>query len=433
MNKVILKNKLINSLMEYLNKNEHIWRGDFLKFKKWHQIWVYANKINDLTEYFNNFDYDIEKLNNNNEKYIEFILNIQLLKDIIMFFSNVFKLDINEQAKIQYFKNILIYKNNKVQELITNEKSNNDNKIFSFLRASLVAHRPKIKYMKSRDWIMAEDEFLVNTDYYFVKKTDALLALLLKQNINNCIVAEFLVCKCEDVSEPKTLTFYFSFDSYIGYIKSLYTYIKIIKIKIEEKIEAWKNEKKLLKISVHDKDLLTKLELIKEKLNECKLSFSLIDKFIYMFSLRQNSNKINKKYINEFLEWVNAFLIEFSRKLEKTIDYDDIEKFVEKYKEQIFGFPNIDINGQRSHLSYCYEKINNYIYKNERTIKDINKLNFNACNSCNEEWGLRCLYIFYKYFANQYVYMDLNNMSFNELFLLVYVAMFKYKQEVKNV
>lgn len=431
MSKKFLDKKIIDDLISYLEDNENIWKNrDFFEFDRLNQVSVYSIEIKKIVDYFNDFykNLNMKELNDDkNDKFSKFILNIQFLKDVIFIFSSFYNFKIQENKKNKHFEIYYCYNTN-----IEKIKNNiNDTSIFSFLRAGFVAHRPKIIKYFSSEWILKEkNEFLINNDFYFLKNSsDSIsLSLIFNKKIENLIVSHFLKFSDKKIED---LTIYFSINNFFSYIKSLYLYIEKTKENIYESIEYWKNQKKSLKISIEENDFLKKIELIKNKLTDSYLDSYILDKLNYMFLDNYKFNKKNFEYINEYRKFIDSFLNQFIKVLEKTVDQNKIDKFINRNWNEIFlGFPNIKIDGNS--LNYCYEKIDSYLYEKERTIFNIEKMNWNNSSSTNEEWGLRCLYIFYYFFAKKYVYMDLNKMSFNELYLLVHVANFRHRHKTIN-
>lgn len=429
MSKKFLDKKIIDDLISYLEDNENIWKNrDFYEFDRLNQVSVYSIEIKKIVDYFNDFykNLNMKELNDDkNDKFSKFILNIQFLKDVISFFISFDNLEIRENKTIKHFK--IYFKKEYEENKIMKTEKINDNIIFSFIRAGFVAHRPKIKYCNSTKWILQKDEFLINSDFYFLNNSSDNIGFYLfsnKKKINNCVIGEFL--KFNNKKTCDYLIIYFSFNNFFSYIKSLYLYIKEIKKNIHQDIENWKISKKSLKINPEE-DFPKKIELIKTKMIESHLDTYIIDKIYYMFLNNNKFNEKNLNYIEEFKIFIDKFLNELIKELEKTIDKNKIEEFLnKKYNEIFLGFPNI------KRLFYYYEKINSYIFGNERTIFDIEKMNWSNSSSNNEEWGLRCLFYFYEHFAKEYVYMDLNEMSFNELYLLIHVANFKYRDVKDN-
>lgn len=196
----------------------------------------------------------------------------------------------------------------------------------------------------------------------------------------------------------------FSFGALKGFLLEKYATLENVSKWIEEKSESTFNEWKQIKVNREqpDLDVLRDICKILDMRHESTYEIELM---ICYMSCGLSDNR-NRSVVKQYREYLASIIPEIC----DCVDGLDISGQYEKERKASGFYPS----GLHKMAHYQLEKI--FAYLNERH-------SYVQVGS-NEEWGLIQADAFYHEFANKWVHMDVYNMEYIEIKLLVTVALF---------
>lgn len=397
--------------------------SNILKYeKKFENFYPFAESIRNELEKSINW---INKYSNpeNDSDFFNLIMSVYTLKSSIIKLSKILKLkEIDKKTEFfidHYFQNYDKYK----------EKMN-DETFFSFLRSITCAHTTSTKCNSYIEKFMSKNQvfFLQYIDFNVEKRLwykmptltfDKKIFAEKRKNLISLKINSILKADIVD-DHFKSIELLFSLDSLKKYIQYYYSFLEKVNSKIKTYIKEIENE--WLKEKIDDK--LSYIEQYKQILKILNKRYIIdTDKIEQIINILEtkSTEKNNDEYINNYKKYFIDVLPKIKKILTEEV-YIDIDNIFNSFFS-LCSFAKKVIDYE--HVEYLIEKIYAYIYNEQKTLKNVENIEYiyrNNITCSNEEWGLSCLKVLYllsKKYLKTEIIMDFNKMEYNELILLI--------------
>ena len=205
----------------------------------------------------------------------------------------------------------------------------------------------------------------------------------------------------------------FSYESLKGYIKERYNLLKIFIDWGKDAIDSQEAEWKQTKID-RSVDNLQIIVNAKKILNDRYIEFYDYELQLILDYLKYNSgDEKNKKVVNEIITTIQSSINEICDSVDN-IDYEKLSNILE--------FLDWMPSNMHQYAHYQLEKTYSYLDVDSKKI----------IPGSNYEWGLKQAKLFYEEYAKKYVNIDFEQMSNQEIMLLIRASCIIGKIEQNN-
>ena len=379
--------------MDFLDKNiclelrkvvnsSPIFYRDELEKANYHLICAVMDRIDDSVKFLNQYDYTSQ---NANDIMLFMIHSCSIVDAVKRLFA---QLNINDKEKEtkKYFTDI--YKN---EPLSLNENNYpTDIIFFEYLRALIFAHpfeTSHANFLKDKNEIHYSP-FLLTEDNNSQKECIGIMVYSNRQT--------------------ETITLYIPYDTLEAFINSRYKMLILAKNELEKRIENKNEDWKKNKINRNQSDIL----ILQEILNTLKERFkdTYDTEFLLNILKYKSENLKNMSSVQAIKDFIMSSVSEICDGVDN-LDYTKLSDIIDKI---IYAYPK-----------HTYQMLNYEIGKIFSYLND-------GINKIDKQWGLTCAYNFSQQFAKKWVDIDIENMDYDEIKLLVITACYLERQAEKE-
>ena len=376
MNKKLLNEEYINDLREVINRT-NIFFEDEVEKSKFNLVCAIMDRFDTSVKYINEHNYQPK----NDEEVILLMIHLCIIKDGI----NIVAKELNIQLlQTEYFRDTCC----KIFE-IKNEEYNGDDKFFEYFRSLIFAH----PFVTNRSIPKAINKNEIQYSPYILEN------ITMKLYNENDTIGSMVYSNSRDmfaVSISTDLIKKFIRDKYNCIIKIIESFNSII----EKKENEWKKRKVNRHLNSIDilKDVV---DILKERYIE---EVSYVEKLVEYLEC-ESSISNNDYEVDCFKKRIVKIIPNICNCVDE-MDYEEMCNVIE----------NLYRRPKKTYAMQYYQLEKIFCYLNDNAHGDI-------------EWGLKQAKAFSKEFAKKYVKIDVNEMSFSEIKMLVEIACFREWQE----
>ncbi|MDD4354039.1 MAG: hypothetical protein PHN56_06310 [Candidatus Nanoarchaeia archaeon] len=399
----LLNKELSKKFRDTINSSPIFYSAEELK-AKWNLICAVMDRIDSCVNYLNKIDKEYPE---SEEEFIDFITFSCMIKDaIIRLFEEldiIYPFDSGKNS-VKFFKNIykdnLYPKNNSIYLAKDNPPS--DDKFFEYFRALIFAHPFKTN-RHSKNNLMKKGEAQYSP-WVIVNKFLSSLTSNTKDAVGVRIYSNMF---------DEMLDLKLSFQLIKDYIISRYELLNYATKWVKDKISEYQIKWSKIKVN----RVQEPIKILKEIVNILDERF--IDHYEIDDAIRYSNYKLTNDKNIEAVKKYRDNLINKIDNLCNAIDSMDYEcEDIGEFYEALNGRPKQTYNMFNYHMEkiFCYLNI-----KDEKYRKDL---------SSDFGWGIEQVKLFANNFAKNYVEIDSDTMSVDEIHLLVRTAC--YLEKIKQ-
>ena len=390
-----LDKKLLDDFNSLI-RSSNIFYESSLHKNKWNLICTVMDRLYSATDFFNSHGQPSDSEDN----FILFFVYACIVKDgVYTFYENIYGRKPDTLNNKNFFEDTFIG-----NEKFFGEGRPTDDVIFEYLRSIVFAHPFETsKSKRSKRTFMEEGEIhispWINPQYRWPASGTDSFCIRVYTNKES---------PSGDIKDIR-----FSYESLKGYIKERYNLLKIFIDWGKDAIDSQEAEWKQTKID-RSVDNLQIIVNAKKILNDRYIEFYDYELQLILDYLKYNSgDEKNKKVVNEIITTIQSSINEICDSVDN-IDYEKLSNILE--------FLDWMPSNMHQYAHYQLEKTYSYLDVDSKKI----------IPGSNYEWGLKQAKLFYEEYAKKYVNIDFEQMSNQEIMLLIRASCIIGKIEQNN-